>query len=46
MTRVKVITDIGELVSVFRSLDTELKAQVFRELVDNWRTEREIQEKY
>lgn len=46
MTRVKVINDIGELVNVFRATDTELKANIYRDLSDNWRTEKEIEEKF
>ncbi|MCX8173862.1 MAG: ArsR family transcriptional regulator [Thermoplasmata archaeon] len=46
MTRVKVINDIGELVNVFRAIDTELKANLYRDLADNWRTEKEIEERF
>lgn len=46
MTRVKVINDIGELVNVFRAIDTELKANIYKELSDSWKTEKEIEEKF
>jgi len=45
-SRIKVIADIGDLVSVFHACDSEVKKKVFMEITKKWCTLEEIQEKY
>ncbi len=45
-SRIKVIGDISDLVSVFHACDSEVKKKVFEEITKDWRTEEEIEEKY
>ncbi len=44
--RIKVVNDIGDLVSVFYSCNTEVKKKVFQEVTKKWCTMEEIEEKY
>ncbi len=44
--RIKVVNNIGDLVSVFYSCNTEVKKKVFQELTKKWCTVEEIKEKY
>ena len=46
MARVKLITDPTELVYALRCLDTELKKNVFTDLLQNWKTLDQIKEEY
>ncbi len=45
-SRIKVINEIGELVSVFYSCNTEIKKKVFQDTIKKWCTMEEIKEKY
>ncbi len=45
-SRIKVIADIGDLVSVFHACDSEVKKKVFMEITKKWCTMEEIEEKY
>ncbi len=45
-SRIKVISDIGDLVSVFHACDSEVKKRVFMEITKKWCTLEEIEEKY
>ncbi len=45
-SRIKVINDIGDLVSVFYSCNTEVKKNVFQETSKKWCTMEDIREKY
>ncbi|ADD08306.1 ArsR family transcriptional regulator [Candidatus Aciduliprofundum boonei] len=45
-SRIKVIADIGDLVSVFHACDSEVKKKVFMEITKKWCTVEEIEEKY
>ena len=45
-SRIKVIGDIGDLISVFHACDTEVKKKVFAELTKKWCTLEEIKEKF
>ncbi len=45
-SRIKVIADIGDLVSVFYACDSEVKKKVFMEITKKWCTVEEIEEKY
>jgi len=44
--RIKVVNEIGDLVSVFYSCNTEVKKNVFQEITKKWCTLEEIEEKY
>ncbi len=46
VSRIKVINDVGDLVSVFYSCNTEVKKKVFQEITKKWCTMEEIREKY
>jgi len=45
-SRIKVVSDISDLVSVFHACDSEVKKNVFQEITKDWRTEEDIREKY
>jgi len=45
-SRIKVVSDIGDLVSVFHACDSEIKKKVFIEITKRWCTMEEIEEKY
>ncbi len=45
-SRIKVVSDIGDLVSVFHACDSEIKKRVFVEITKRWCTIEEIEEKY
>ncbi len=45
-SRIKVVSDIGDLVSVFHACDSEIKKKVFVEITKRWCTLEEIEEKY
>ena len=46
MARIKVITEISELVAIFHSCDTKVKRDVFEEVTKDWVTLEQIKEKY
>lgn len=46
VSRIKVVNDVGDLVSVFYSCNTDIKKKVFQEITKEWRTMEEIREKY
>ena len=46
MNRVKVVNDISELVAVLRAVDSEVKLNVFKDVMQEWKSKRQIQEKY
>ena len=46
MKRIKVINDPTELVPILRAVDSKVKREVFREVSEDWRTIKEIEEKY
>ncbi len=45
-SRIKVVGDIGDLISVFHACDTEVKKKVFVELTKRWCTVEEIEQLY
>ena len=45
-SRIKVIGDISDLVSVFHACDSKVKKEVFEYITREWRTEEDIKEKY
>ncbi len=46
MNRIKVVSELAELVPILRAVDTEVKREVFREVADEWRTANQIEQKY
>ncbi len=46
MKRIKVINEPSDLVPILRALDTEVRFNIFMELIDGWLTMDEIEEKY
>jgi predicted DNA-binding ArsR family transcriptional regulator len=46
MKRIKVISEVTDLVPMFHSVDTEVKRQVFQEASQSWLAESEIKEKF
>ncbi len=46
MARIKGINDSSDMVAIFHTSDTEVKKDVFLELINNWTTMEEIVKKY
>jgi len=46
MHRIKVVNDVGDLVSIFHVADSDVKRKVFQEVTLKWCTMEEIKEKY
>jgi len=46
MNRIKVVSEPAELVPILRAVDTEVKRAVFKEVTAEWRTARQIKEKF
>lgn len=46
MNRIKVVSEAAELVPILRAVDSELKRDVFKEVASEWRTAKQIEEKY
>jgi len=46
MNRIKVVSEPADLVPILRAVDTELKRDVFKEVLNNWRTAKEIEDKF
>jgi len=46
VNRIKVVSEIAELVPILRAVDTEIKREVFREVTADWRTAKQIEEKF
>lgn len=46
MNRIKVINEPSELVPMLRAVDTKVKREVLKEVTLEWRTAKEIEEKY
>ncbi|MBM4236902.1 MAG: ArsR family transcriptional regulator [Euryarchaeota archaeon] len=46
MNRIKVINEPSELVPMLRAVDTRVKREVLKEVTLEWRTSKEIEEKY
>ena len=46
MKRIKVINDSTDLVPILRAVDSKVKRDVFKDVSEDWRTMREIEEKY
>jgi predicted DNA-binding ArsR family transcriptional regulator len=46
LNRIKVVSEVAELVPILRAVDTEVKSEVFKEVSAGWKTAREIEEKF
>jgi len=46
MNRIKVVSEPADLVPILRAVDTEMKRDVFKEVLNNWRTAKEIEDKF
>ena len=46
MNRIKVVSEVAELVPILRAVDTEIKSGVFKEVTANWQTAKQIEEKF
>jgi predicted DNA-binding ArsR family transcriptional regulator len=46
MNRIKVVSELAELVPMLRAVDSDVKREVFKEVSNDWRTANQIQEKY
>lgn len=46
MNRIKVVSEPAELVPILRAVDTPVKKDVFKEVTAEWRTVRQIREKF
>lgn len=46
MNRIKVINEPAELVPVLRAVDTHVKREVFKEVTADWKTAKEIEDKF
>src|SRR3989337_3041163 len=46
MNRIKVVSEPADLVPILRAVDTELKRDVFKEVLNNWRTAKELEDKF
>jgi len=46
LNRIKVVSEVAELVPILRAVDSDIKSEVFKEVTSGWKTAREIEEKY
>ena len=46
VSRIKVVNDVGELVSIFHAADSEVKRKLLLDLSTSWITMHQIEEKY
>lgn len=46
MNRIKVVSELAELVPILRAVDSDVKREVFKEVSNDWRTANQVQEKY
>jgi predicted DNA-binding ArsR family transcriptional regulator len=46
MNRIKVVNDPAELVPILRAVDTKVKREVFKDVAQNWRTAKDIRERF
>ena len=46
LNRIKVVSEVAELVPILRAVDTEVKSSVFKEVTANWQTAKQIEEKF
>lgn len=46
MNRIKVVSEVAELVPILRAVDSEVKSNVFKEVTTNWQTAKQIEDKF
>ena len=46
MNRIKVVNEPSDLVAIFRAVDTDVKKEVLKEVSLDWRTAREVEDKF
>jgi predicted DNA-binding ArsR family transcriptional regulator len=46
MNRIKVVNEVADLVPFLRAVSNDVKMKVFKEVSNDWRTDKEIEEKY
>ncbi len=46
MNRIKVVSEVAELVPILRAVDTDVKSEVFKAVSAEWKTLREIEDKF
>ena len=46
MNRIKVVSEVADLVPILRAVDTEIKRNVFKEVTSEWRTAKQIEDKF
>jgi len=46
MSKIKGINDVSDMIGIFHTSDTEVKKNVFLDLIRGWMTEEEIEKKY
>ena len=46
LNRIKVVSEVAELVPILRAVDSDVKSEVFKEVSAGWKSAREIEEKF
>jgi len=46
LNRIKVVSEVAELVPILRAVDTDVKSEVFKAVSAEWKTLREIEDKF
>jgi predicted DNA-binding ArsR family transcriptional regulator len=46
LNRIKVVSEVAELVPILRAVDSEIKAAVFKEVSANWQTAKQVEDKF
>jgi predicted DNA-binding ArsR family transcriptional regulator len=46
VNRIKVVSEVAELVPILRAVDSDVKSDVFKEVSAGWKSVREIEEKF
>lgn len=46
LNRIKVVSEVAELVPILRAVDTDVKGNVFKEVTANWQTAKQIEDKF
>lgn len=46
MNRIKVVSEVAELVPILRAVDSDVKADVFKEVSATWQTAKQVEEKF
>jgi len=46
MSKIKGINDVSDMIGIFHTSDTEIKKNVFLDLIKGWMTEEDIEKKY